>query len=79
MRLQALEAVLIEDASHAVPHTRRWLLYWTDVIGKLMSGELDRSTLPGLIPLEAYRAVFNTSLAGGPESDEGNYAALGPA
>src|SRR5580698_3074144 len=48
-RLRALEAVLIDDASHAVPHTRRWLLYWTEVIGKLMTGELDRTTLPGLI------------------------------
>ena len=57
-RLRALETVLTDDASHAVPHTRRWLLYWTEVIGKLMNGELDRKTLPGLIPLEAYRAVW---------------------
>ena len=78
-RLRALETVLTDDASQAVPHTRRWLLYWSEVIGKLMSGELDRATLPGLIPLEAYRAVFNASLAGDPESDEGNYAALGSA
>ena len=56
---------LIEDASQAVPHTRRWLLYWTEVIGKLMNGELDRKTLPGLIPLEAYRAVCG-AVDGGP-------------
>jgi hypothetical protein len=57
-RLQTLESVLIRDVSHAVPHSQRWLLYWADVIGKLMSGELTRETLPGLIPLDAYRAVF---------------------
>jgi hypothetical protein len=64
-RLQTLEAVLTDDVSQAVPHTRRWLLYWTEVIGKLMNGELDRSTLPGLIPLEAYRAVCG-AVDGGP-------------
>jgi hypothetical protein len=56
-RLQKLEAVLT-DASQAVPHTRRWLLYWTEIIAKYITGELTRETLPGLIPLEALRAIY---------------------
>jgi hypothetical protein len=55
-RLQKLEAVLT-DSSSAVPHTRRWLLYWTEIIAKYMIGELTRETLPGLIPLEALQAI----------------------
>jgi hypothetical protein len=55
-RLQKLEAVLT-DASRAVPHTRRWLLYWTEIIAKYMIGELTRETLPGLIPLEAHNML----------------------
>ena len=41
-RLAALE----QDASKLVPHTRKWLLYWTEQIGKYMTGELNRQTLP---------------------------------
>jgi hypothetical protein len=56
-RLQKLEAALT-DVSFAVPHTRRWLLYWTEIIAKYMIGELTRETLPGgLIPLEAFQAI----------------------
>jgi hypothetical protein len=47
-RLQKLEAALT-DVSFAVPHTRRWLLYWTEIIAKYIIGELTRETLPGLI------------------------------
>lgn len=57
-----MEAVLIQDASHAVPHTRRWLLYWTEVIRKLMNGEIKLP--PGFIPLEAYDAVREAVKAG---------------
>ncbi len=53
-RLQKLEGVLT-DNSRAVPHTRKWLLYWTEQTGKFMNGEL--KTIPGLIPVEAFRAV----------------------
>ena len=37
-RLQKLEAVLTDD-SCAVPHTHKWLLYWTEQIGKYVTGE----------------------------------------
>jgi hypothetical protein len=33
-------------------------------MGKYMAGELNRDTLPGLIPLEAFRAVFKACEAG---------------
>jgi hypothetical protein len=56
-RLQKIEAVLT-DTSQAVPHTRRWLLYWTEIIAKYITGELTRETLPGLIPMEALRAIY---------------------
>ena len=54
-RLQKLEAELTDD-SRAVPHTYRWLLYWTEQIGKYMSGE--REPVAPFIPLEAFRAVM---------------------
>jgi hypothetical protein len=54
-RLQKLQAVLT-DNSCAVPHTYKWLLYWTEQIGKYMSEE--RKPLAAFIPLEAFRAVM---------------------
>jgi hypothetical protein len=62
-RLQKLETVLT-DASLAVPRSRKWLLHWTEIMGKYMTGELTRDTLPGLIPLEAFRAVWKACEAG---------------
>jgi hypothetical protein len=62
-RLQKLEAVLT-DASRAVPHSRKWLLFWTEQMGKYMIGELNRETLAGLIPMEAFRACFKACEAG---------------
>ena len=62
-RLQKLEASLT-DNSKLVPYTRKWLLYWTEQMGKYMTGELTRETLPGLIPLEAFRAVLKACDAG---------------
>jgi hypothetical protein len=56
-RLQKLEAVLTDD-SRAVPHTHRWLLYWTEQIGKYMAGEI--KPLGKFIPLEAFRAVMKS-------------------
>jgi len=43
--LQKLEAVLA-DASRAVPHTRRCLL-WTEIIAKYMIGEPTRESSLG--------------------------------
>ncbi len=60
-RLQKLEASLT-DNSKLVPYTRKWLLYWTGQMGKYMTGELTRETLPGLIPLEAFRAVLKPAM-----------------
>jgi hypothetical protein len=54
-RLQKLEAELT-DASRAVPHTYKWLLYWTEQIGKYMAGEI--KPVGKFIPLEAFRAVM---------------------
>jgi hypothetical protein len=53
-RLQKLEAQLT-DHSQLVPHTRRWLLYWTEQLGKLFTGEID--TMEPKMPLEAWSAV----------------------
>jgi len=60
-RLQKLEAVLTDD-SCAVPHTYKWLLYWTEQIGKYMAGEI--KPVGKFIPLEALRAVVNACGAG---------------
>jgi hypothetical protein len=40
------------------------LLYWTEQMGKLVSGELTRETLPSLIPLDAFRAVMKACYGG---------------
>jgi hypothetical protein len=37
-RLQKLEASLT-DASKLVPYTRRWLLYWTEIIARYINPE----------------------------------------
>ncbi|HEV2199999.1 MAG TPA: hypothetical protein VGR73_09260 [Bryobacteraceae bacterium] len=60
-RLQKLEAVLTDD-SQAVPHTHKWLIYWTHQIGKYMSEE--RKPVTPFIPVEAYRAVLKACEAG---------------
>jgi len=60
-RLQKLEALLTDD-SRAVPHTHKWLLYWTEQIGKYMSGE--RKPVAPFIPLEAFRAVMKACAEG---------------
>ena len=60
-RLQRLEAVLTDD-SRVVPHTHKWLLYWTQQIGKYMSEE--RKPVAPFIPLEAFRAVMAACEAG---------------
>ena len=60
-RLQKLEALLTDD-SRAVPHTHKWLLYWTEQIGKYMSGE--RKPVAPFIPLEAFRAVMKAGAEG---------------
>ena len=60
-RLQKLEAELTDD-SRAVPHTRKWLLYWTERMGKYMTGE-DRP-VGKFIPLEAFWAVLKACDAG---------------
>jgi hypothetical protein len=61
-RLQKLEAALTDD-SRAVPHTHKWLLYWTEQIGKYMSGEW--KPVAPFIPLEAFRAVMKACDGGG--------------
>jgi hypothetical protein len=42
--------------------TRTWLLYWTEQMGKYMSGE--QKSIPGGIPVEAYRAIVKACEAG---------------
>jgi hypothetical protein len=53
-RLQKLEAQLT-DGSQLVPHTKRWLIYWTERLGKYMTREIE--TMNPLMPLEAWDAV----------------------
>ena len=53
-RLRKLEAQLT-DQSQLVPHTKRWLLYWTERLGRLFTGEID--TMEPKMPLEAWSAV----------------------
>jgi hypothetical protein len=52
----------LTDDSRAAPHTSTWLLYWTEHMGKYMSGEL--TAIPGGIPVEAFRAVVGACEAG---------------
>ena len=60
-RLLKLEAELT-DVSRLVPHTRKWLLYWTERMGKYMTGE-DRPA-GKFMTLEAFRAVIKACDAG---------------
>jgi hypothetical protein len=60
-RLQKLEAQLT-DGSQMVPHTKRWLLYWTERLGKYMTREIE--TMNPLMPLEAWDAVRDACDAG---------------
>jgi hypothetical protein len=53
-RMQKLEAQLT-DQSQLVPHTKRWLLYWTERLGKYLAREVE--TMDPLMPLEAWAAV----------------------
>ena len=50
------------DESHLVPHTKEWVLYWTEQLGKYMSGEIE--TMNPLMPLDAWDAVQNACAAG---------------
>ena len=59
-RLRKLEAQLT-DQSQLVPHTQKWLLYWTEQLGKLFTGEIQ--TLNPLMPLEAWDAVRDACAA----------------
>jgi hypothetical protein len=54
-RLRRLESRLT-DSSTFVPHTRAWLVYWLEELGKLMSS--DGYRMPGPTPLEAIRAAM---------------------
>jgi hypothetical protein len=60
-RLQTLEGQLT-DQSRLVPHTKAWLLYWTERLGKYLTREVER--MEPLIPLEAWRAVQKACEAG---------------
>ena len=60
-RLQKLETELT-DASGMVPHTRKWLLYWTERIGKYLTGEYKPAGK--FMTLEAFRAVMKACDAG---------------
>jgi len=55
-RLTKLEALLTDDAG-LIPHSPRWLAYWTERIDELESGQ----DLPNgcKIPLEAVDAIVN--------------------
>ncbi len=56
-RMQKLEAQLT-DQSQLVPHTKQWLLYWTERLGKLFTAEIE--TMEPKMPLEAWSAVPGT-------------------
>ncbi len=54
-RLRKLEASLVDDRG-LIPHTPRWLEYWTTQLARLVDGE----DLAGLrIPLEAWDAIVH--------------------
>ena len=60
-RLQKLESRLT-DQSQLVPHTKKWLLYWTERLGKYLTREVER--MDPLMPLEAWGAVRDACEAG---------------
>jgi hypothetical protein len=45
-----------------VPHTKKWLLYWTERLGKYLMREVE--TMDPLMPLEAWDAVRDACDAG---------------
>jgi len=55
-RLRKLEAQLTDERG-LVPHTPKWLAYWTEWVDKLMRDE----NPPGRISIEAFDAVVNKS------------------
>ena len=54
-RLLKLEARLTDECG-LVPHTPRWLDYWTDWLRRYIAVE----NPPGRMPIDAYRAVIDT-------------------
>jgi DNA replication protein DnaC len=59
-RLRKLEVLIIDDAG-LVPHSPKWLAYWTEQVDKLFAGE---ALGPGVrIPLGAWDAVYATANA----------------
>ena len=65
MRLKRLEAQMTDESS-LVPHTSKWIAYWTDWMQRLLRGE----DPPGHIPIDAYRAVIDGVVAVHPELSE---------
>ena len=55
-RLKKLEALLTDDAG-LVPHSPRWLAYWTERIDRLLNGEEEGT---GRIPLEVVDAILES-------------------
>ena len=55
-RLKKLEARLTDDAG-LVPHSPRWLAYWTERIDRLLNGEEEGT---GRIPLEVVDAILES-------------------
>ena len=60
-RLRKLEAVMTDDRG-LIPHSPRWLSYWTERIDRIVEGE--EPSTPGCIPLEAFDAVLAAARAG---------------
>jgi hypothetical protein len=60
-RLRKLEAVMTDDRG-LIPHSPRWLAYWTERIGRIFAGE--EPSTPGCIPLDAFDAVLAAARAG---------------
>lgn len=52
-RLRKLEAAMTDDKG-LVPHSPRWLAYWTSQLDKLVAAE---ELAPGSFPLEAFDAI----------------------
>lgn len=58
-RLRKLEAVMTDDRG-LIPHSPRWLAYWTSQLEKLVAGE----ELAELIPLAALDAILASGDSG---------------
>ena len=60
-RLRKLEAVMTDDRG-LIPHSPRWLAYWTERINRIVAGA--EPSTPGCIPLDAFDAVLAAARAG---------------